>query len=77
MYECPGCGYDRLEEPAQDHNICECCGVQFGYHDASVSLAELRERWIEKGMKWHSRRIPRPPGWDAREQLKGLTVSQS
>ena len=75
---CPVCGYDRLEEPARDHCICECCGTQFGYHDATLSHAELRERWVTGGATWHSRRIPPPSGWDAWNQMKRakLTVSK-
>lgn len=68
-YTCPVCGYDKLEEPAANHNICECCGTQFGYHDLRFTHAELRERWVDGGMKWYSLYIEPPQGWNPVSQL--------
>ncbi len=80
MYTCPVCGYTGLEEPhRQQHGspsfeICSCCGIEFGYHDARRSHAELRKEWIEEGMPWHH--PPVPEGWDPKVQLRaaGLEV---
>jgi hypothetical protein len=69
MYICPVCGYDQLEDPPTDYNICECCGTEFGYHDAHRSHAELRQRWIMAGMPWWDRRVAPPPGWNPVTQL--------
>lgn len=66
---CPVCGYDKLEEPAADHNICECCGTQFGYHDIRFSHASLRQRWIANGMKWQVPYIAKPNNWNPIAQL--------
>lgn len=34
---CPACGFEQGEPPWQDgvgsQDICECCGLQFGYQD--------------------------------------------
>jgi hypothetical protein len=73
------CGYDGLDEPAFDdvgapsYDICDCCGTQFGYHDARTPHAVLREKWVAKGMPWHSRAVTPPPGWDPAQQLRLLT----
>ena len=64
---CPVGGYD-FGEPIRDSMICRCCGTQFGYHDSARDYAALRERWQAEGSKWHSRRVPPPPGWSAEVQ---------
>jgi len=68
MNKCPVRGYDGLEEPAFDDDgvpsfdICDCCGTQFGYHDAKTPRAVLRERWVADGMAWTVVSIRRPIG---------------
>lgn len=74
MFTCPVCGYDQLRKPPADHTICPSCGVQFGYNDAGpLPLPEmhqiLRRKWINLGLRWHSRVIPQPVGWNAYVQL--------
>ena len=68
---CPVCGYD-FHEPVEDSMICACCGTQYGYHDSTASHAELRERWIDAGAKWHSRRILPAADWSLVKQLRGI-----
>jgi hypothetical protein len=81
MNSCPVCGYDDLDEPAFDDDgvpsfdICDCCGTQFGYDDARTPHSVLREKWVAKGMLWHSRVITAPPDWDPVEQLRRLATS--
>lgn len=89
---CPVCGYD-LEFEAWEENkypsdeICPSCGIQFGYHDIVrnsgdeekiiTRYKELRDAWIENGMKWHSTNDPfdpEPHGWNAKEQLKNIGI---
>lgn len=83
MNKCPVCGYDGLEEPAFDdvgapsYDICDCCGTQFGYHDAKTPHEVLREKWIAKGMPWHSRVTSPPPGWDPIDQLRRLAANSA
>ena len=64
-YECPVCGFDKMPFPAINHNICSCCGTEYGYHDLRLSHAELRDRWISAGAKWFSTRMQQPAGWSA------------
>lgn len=51
-YICRICGFIN-EEITWDqgiyptYNICECCGVEFGYEDCSLdSIYKYRENWI-------------------------------
>ena len=71
-YTCPVCFFPDLEDPPKDYNICPCCGIEFGYEDANRTHEELRQNWIECGMKWWSTvsedRIPK--NWNPEEQLK-------
>jgi hypothetical protein len=73
-FTCPVCGFPGLDEaPCDDHGcasfeICPCCGIEFGYDDATTSHSELRARWIAGGKCWRSDREP-PTGWDADTQL--------
>ena len=71
-FMCTVCGYDGLEDPPSSWNICDCCGTEFGYHDAKTSHAELRRRWIAGGAKWHSPDFPPPANWSAVEQLRNV-----
>ncbi len=66
---CPVCGYQGLPRPAANDLICPSCGTQFGYHDCSVSHAELRLEWIRRGLTWHSRILSKPSGWNPYVQL--------
>lgn len=53
-------------------NFCDCCGVEFGYQDATLSACrQSRRRWIEAGTTWADAST-RPEGWSARAQLAGL-----
>jgi hypothetical protein len=80
---CPVCGL-QLDRAAWDGNessldICPCCGIQFGYDDATPKGIEgrkeihcdWRRRWIEEGMKWRGVEKP-PPDWNPTLQLERL-----
>jgi len=77
-FSCPVCGFDRLTAPPYDEfncatfEICPSCGTEFGYDDANVSVAILRQNWIEKGMPWFSQNTPKPMDWDPFDQLKNV-----
>jgi hypothetical protein len=66
---CPVCGYDNLPFAPADYNICPSCGTEFGYDDFTASHAELRMRWLQNGAPWFSQSTPRPPGWNALDQI--------
>ena len=76
FYICPVCGYPELDEAAYDdfgcasYNICPCCGTEFGYDDSTVAHAELRKKWILKGMLWWSKNQHQPKDWDAIKQVE-------
>ncbi|MDX8363436.1 hypothetical protein [Cytobacillus sp. IB215316] len=78
MNTCPICGYDGLFEPAYDkhnygsHEICPCCGFQYGYsddHDGS-SFEDYRKEWIEEGYNWYSNARRQPKNWNPKVQLE-------
>lgn len=47
-YTCPVCGYNQLEDPPVNHEICPQCRTHFGYHDSTLSHATLRQRWMNR-----------------------------
>ena len=66
---CPVCYYPMLWPPSE-HNICLCCGTEFGYDDLTLSHEQLRADWVSGGMKWWSKITDPPPGWDPIKQLR-------
>lgn len=66
-YQCPVCGWEKLEGPPTQYRICPSCGTEFENDDADRSHEELRDRWITEGCRWwavmerppRSERIPR------------------
>jgi len=71
---CPVCGYEMTDEPA-NFNTCPSCGTEFGLHDVSASIEELRQAWIESGPRWWSTANPQPANWDPFRQLAGLGLA--
>lgn len=69
LYMCPVCGYDRMNEPPENHVICPSCGTHFDYHDVGVSHEELRDLWLAEGAQWFSPVRQQPPRWDPFVQL--------
>ncbi|HEU5088394.1 MAG TPA: hypothetical protein VFT99_13150 [Roseiflexaceae bacterium] len=76
QHQCPVCGYGGLRESPHAHTfeICPCCGIEFGYDDATSSHAELRAEWIAAGAHWWSEYTPPPPNWNAADQLRVFEV---
>ena len=72
-YTCPVCGYNRLDLPPSDFNICPSCGTEFGYDDFEYSIGKLTNRWIGSGMQWWSDSIPAPEGWNPYVQLQRIS----
>jgi hypothetical protein len=80
-HQCPVCGYPDLHEPpyvdgGASYEICPSCGIEFGYDDQvpSVTFETWRAKWISDGMRWSSRGVAPPPGWDPRAQLRTLGI---
>jgi len=69
MYICPVCGFNQMPFPADDHNICSCCGTEFGYHDRVRSHHVLREAWMSKGCPWFSTALRPSAEWNPFVQM--------
>ncbi|WP_208855154.1 hypothetical protein [Leptospira alexanderi] len=84
-YLCPVCGFELDFLPWEGLNpsfgICPCCGIQFGYTDATPEgegkeqQARYRKWWISQGMPWQDYGVTDPPpNWDPKEQLKRIGI---
>jgi hypothetical protein len=76
MYICPVCGYEKLEDPPQDFNICCCCGTEFGFDDFETPYEVLRSLWLERGHPWFSPTEGPPALWNPFSQLNNLQYLQ-
>jgi len=57
-------------------NICDCCGVEFGYEDATSKAAtRFRELWLARGARW-LKELKRPANWDLSAQLARIGIEQ-
>lgn len=70
---CSVCGFDRLEFPAADYNICPSCGTEFGLDDVGIPIGQLRTNWISGGSVWWSQYEHQPADWNPILQLQNLT----
>ncbi len=75
---CKVCGLLLDEAPwgedgeTPSFEICDCCGVEFGYEDSTIeSIKRYREMWIKSGTKWFNAK-KRPSVWSLKEQLKNV-----
>lgn len=54
--------------------LCECCGTEFGYEDATQAGVErARARWAASGYVW-AEPTSRPVGWDPQDQLTAAGI---
>ncbi len=54
------------------HEICDCCGCEFGYEDISItSIKSNRQKWIESGSAWFDS-TKKPVDWSLEIQLKSI-----
>lgn len=63
-HTCPVCGYAEMPYPPESHEICPCCGTEFGYDDFTRSYQELRDKWLAGGGAWFSPVHNPPDGWN-------------
>jgi hypothetical protein len=75
LMRCRVCGLIQSEPPwgmdgkSPTFDFCPCCGVEFGYGDASPeAIRRWRQKWIAEGKKWDSP-DKKPANWDWQEQL--------
>ena len=73
---CRVCGYQPQEPPwgldgrNPSFEFCPCCGVEWGYQDATAVGAErFRAAWLAAGAKWQDRSVA-SDGLDAQERLR-------
>jgi hypothetical protein len=78
LYACRVCGLHQDEAPwgedgsLPSFNICDCCGTEFGYHDATLSaIQKSREKWFGNGAKWVEPKA-QPKTWILEEQLQQI-----
>ncbi len=62
---CRVCGYEPADAPwgadgtQPSWAICPCCGVEFGYEDATVvGVTSYRDRWLAVGAPWSGSNTP-------------------
>lgn len=67
-----------MEAPPKDYRTCPSCGTEFGVHDVTASIAELRDAWMKTGPKWWSTADPQPEAWDPLTQMEkaGIAVKR-
>ncbi len=78
---CRVCGYLHSDfvwgatDTDPSWEICDCCGITFGYEDCSrESASAARHRWLSGGAVWFSPRA-RPTDWDLQSQLAKVPVA--
>ena len=69
-YTCPVCAYSGMPYPAEEGNICPCCGTEFGFDDGmGVTFRQLRDQWVAQHVPWFSPIDAPPRTWDGIQQL--------
>lgn len=75
---CRVCGFIHSSPPwgidnqSPTFEICDCCGVEFGYEDSTPqSIKDYREKWIKQGTPWFNKKI-KPENWSIEEQLSKI-----
>jgi len=57
------------------YEICDCCGVEFGYEDMTVhSVKEYRKKWLETGSVWFCI-DQKPVNWSWEKQKKFIPLA--
>ncbi|GAA1677090.1 hypothetical protein GCM10009745_20560 [Kribbella yunnanensis] len=57
------------DERTPSYEICDCCGVEFGYEDSTPKgVIRARAKWKNSGFQWANPGA-RPDGWEADVQL--------
>lgn len=80
IWHCRVCGYGLDETPwgedgmSPTYDFCPCCGVEFGYGDATIEgIKRWRSSWLKKGASWEDP-SRRPFGWTRERQLALVPV---
>lgn len=77
-YRCRVCGLIQKDPPwgldgqTPNFDICNCCGVEFGYGDCTLNAVKsFREKWINSGASWDCPEA-KPSHWSLEEQIKNI-----
>ena len=77
-HHCRVCGLFHATPPwgpdghAPTYEICDCCGVEFGYEDHSpASTRSYRAAWESLGRQW-ARPSQKPPDWRWTDQARHI-----
>jgi hypothetical protein len=77
---CRVCGLLQPEPPwgkdgrTPSFNICDCCGVEFGYEDCTLGgILNYRNEWLSKGAKWGQPKA-RPQDWALDKQMRQIPL---
>jgi len=78
LYICRVCGLQQDDLPWGENgytpsfNICDCCGTEFGYQDATIkAIKKSREKWLNQGAKWFEQKS-KPKTWVLEEQFRQI-----
>lgn len=78
LFLCRVCGLQQSDPPwgedgnSPTFNYCPCCGVEFGYGDATEkAIQQWRSKWLEKGANWSEVEL-RPKNWSLEEQISKI-----
>ena len=76
LLHCRVCGYKSKDPPwgadgqTPLFDLCECCGVEHGYEDATPAGARVfREKWVKSGAHFRLLR-QKPIDWILDEQFQ-------
>lgn len=77
-YICRVCGLKQnepqwgIDGQTPTYNICDCCGVEFGYEDSTlIGIKNYRKKWLDSGAKWNYKKY-KPDSWFLNEQLDNI-----
>ena len=80
LFICRVCGLTQTDMPwgesGEDpsHDICDCCGTEFGYEDSSIdTIKKNREMWLKSGARWWNSKVL-PNDWILDEQLENIPL---
>ena len=60
------------DDQSPTFNICDCCGVEFGYEDSNLeAIRTFRRKWLEEGNKWWNLKA-KPKNWSLNAQMKNI-----
>ena len=75
-FGCPVCNWLGLDKEAKwpfpTHEICECCGTQFGLDvQENSDMVKVRDAWLNSGATWFDD-LTKPNNWSikiAKQQI--------